>query len=269
MFKNALTKANYSKLFRNRNFIVIKETTSNLLNKFPKRCLSSATGTAETANSKENVNVNEIRINKKDLKYFYPIRGIPQFTNGLCSVFEYSAEVSKQDESGEYQRLPQVPYEIKEHALKGFYYTFFLVWVGRVLSNFSLPYSVVLTHYYPLIPLGVFSYQYLSSLWYMSNAVTAIKLKEDGLKVVFEFKNFRQNIEVEIWRIQKDKTENFFNECYAEPFLYPITLDYSDIYGEYSLRNKKRVYLYGDSFKCIKDGEIFRAILNGENIQLK
>lgn len=258
MFKNVLF---LSKLNKNSNLLkpISIRQLSSLINKFPRHNFS----TAATSQEKE------IKVNKKDIKYFYPIKGIPQFTNGLYTVFEYTPEAVKSDKHGEYQRLPQVPYEIKEHALKGFYYTFFLVWVGRMISNFALPYSVALTHVYPMIPLGVFSYQYLSSLWYMSNAVTAIRLKEDGLKVVFEFKQIRKNLEVEIWRLQKEKPEKFFNECYAEPFLYPISIDYSDIYGEYSLKSKQTVYLYGDSFKCIKDGEIFRAIVNAESIQLK
>lgn len=262
MFKHVLSIP-----YMNKNLIFTKgkisfKQVSILINKIPKNFFS-------TASTHKTESINEIKINKRELKYFFPIKGIPQFTNGSYTVFEYAPESVKSDEDGNYQRLPQVPYEIKEHALKGFYYTFFLVWVGRVLSNFTLPFSTTLTHVYPLIPLGVFSYQYLSTLCYMSNAVTAIRLKEDGLKVVLEFKNFRKNLEVEIWRIQKGKQETFFNECYAEPFLFPITIDYTDIYGEYSLRNKQTVYLYGDSFKCIKDGEIFRAILNSESIQLK
>ena len=261
MFKNVLI---LSKLNGHIAFKTIStRDISMILNKIPKKYFSA------TASTEKSNNVKEIKINPKDIKYFYPIKGLPQFTNGLYSVFEYTEEPSKTDEAGEYQRLPQVPYEIKEHALKGFYYTFFLVWVGRMLSNFALPYTMALTHVYPLIPLSVFSYQYLSSLWYMSNSVTSIRLKEDGLKVIFEFKHFRKNLEVEIWRIQKENSEKFFNECYAEPFLYPITIDYSDVYGEYSLRSKQKLYLYGDSYKCIKDGEIFRAILNSESIQLK
>jgi hypothetical protein len=212
----------------------------------------------------------EIKISDKEKKFFFPIKGIPTFDSGLFTVFEYTPAKLENDNNGEFQKLPQVPYEIKEHALKGFIYTFFLMVAGRALTNFtSLSLFYNGTSLFPFIPLGVFFYQYSSALWYMYNAVSVIRLKEDGLTVILEFKNFRRPIEVEIWRISKNKSENFFSECYSEPFLFPITLDYNDKYGEYSLFNKKTVYLYGDSHSCIKHGEMFRAILNSQSIKLK
>lgn len=212
----------------------------------------------------------EIRISSKGNGVFYPIRGIPVLENGTYTIFQYKAPSLEKDEEGEFKKLPQVPYEIKEHALKGFVYTFFLVWVGRLLSNFS--YSALFINsctLYPIIPLSVFSYHYLRPIHYMANAITSIKLKEDGQTVIFEFKNFRKPLEVEIWRIKKGKEENFLHECYSEPFLFPITIDYNDIYGKYSLFNKKQYFLYGDSNECIKHGEILRAILNAQDIKLK
>ena len=212
----------------------------------------------------------EIKITPKERKMFYPIKGLPEFKNGVFTVFEYQASRVEQDEKGHFQKLPQVPYEIKEHALKGFIYTFFLVWAGRLFSNFSLSFfnSWGISPF-PYIPLGVFTYHYLRPLYYMANAISAVRLKEDGTTVIFEFKNIRKPLEVEIWRISKNKEENFLNECYTEPFLFPITIDYTDIYGEFSLRSKRKFYLYGDSNSCIKHGEILRAILNSESIKLK
>jgi hypothetical protein len=211
----------------------------------------------------------EIRISSKGKGIFYPIREIPKFENGVFTVFEYKqAEIAKDDE-GVFKKLPQVPYEIKEHAFKGFIYTFFLIWGGRFLSNFSFNalnmWSFTL---YPFIPLTVFTYHYLRPLHYMANAITAIRLKEDGQTVIFEFKNFRKPLEVEIWKIQKGKEENFLLECYSEPYLFPITIDYNDVYGKFSIFNQKRFFIYGDSNACIKHGEILRAVLNSQNIKL-
>jgi hypothetical protein len=211
----------------------------------------------------------EIRISSKGKGVFYPIREIPKFEKGIFTVFEYKPAESLIDEEGEYKKLPQVPYEIKEHALKGFIYTFFLIWGGRLLSSFSLNalnmWSITM---YPVIPLSVFTYHYLRPLHYMANAITAIRLKEDGQTVIFEFKNFRKPLEVETWRIQKGKEENFLHECFSEPFLFPITIDYNDIYGKFSIFNEKKFFIYGDSNVCIKHGEILRAILNSQNIKL-
>lgn len=212
---------------------------------------------------------NEIKFASTEKPYFYPIKGAPKFESGKYTVFQYEKPQLESDADGSFIKLPQVPYEIKEHALKGFIYTFFLIWGGRLLSNFSNSFlNAWGSSAFPLIPLGVFSYHYLRPVYYMANAVTNIKLNEDGKTVIFEFKNLRSPIEVEIWRISKGREETFLNECYSEPFLFPVNIDYTDIYGEYSLRSKRRFYIYGDSNKCIKDGEIFRAIINSQSIKL-
>ena len=212
----------------------------------------------------------EIRIQMNETKEFFPIRGLPEFTNGKFTVFEYQQEPVKKDEQGEYQRLPQVPYEIKENALKGVLYTFFLTIAGRLGSNWSLKFITTGTTVYPFIPATLFTYFYGRSLWYMYNSVTGIHLKEDGKTVILSFKNNLQSPkEVEISRITKKKEENFLNECYTEPFLFPIQVDYTDKYGQYSLRNKRTFYLYGDFHSCINHGEILRAILNSQNVKTK
>jgi hypothetical protein len=212
----------------------------------------------------------EIRIQTKDTKPFLPIRGIPEFNNGLFTVFEYKPETEKKDNLGTYQRLQQVPYEIKENALKTFLYTFFLTAFGRLMSNYSLIFQTTQSTMFPYYPASIFVYFYSKSLWLMYNSVTGIYLKDDGQKVVLEFKNnLRPKLEVDIWRIKKKKEENFLLECFTEPFLFPIEVDYTDVYGSYSLRDKKTFYLYGDSQGNIKHGEILRALLNSQPIKVK
>ena len=212
----------------------------------------------------------EIRIKTTEVKEFYPIRGIPEFKNGVSSIFEYQQEPVKSDDKGLYQRLPQVPYEIKEYSLKTFIYTFFLTAGGRLFSSFTPYFNTPYATFYPYIPATIFAYFYGKTMWIMYNSVTSIQLKEDGKTVIFNFKNNLQGpLEVEIFRIMKKKEENFLLECYTEPFLFPIEVDYTDIYGPYSLKNKRTLYLYGDSHKCIKNGEILRAIINSQNIKLK
>jgi hypothetical protein len=212
----------------------------------------------------------EIRIQPKETQQFYPIRGVPEFKNGLFTVFEYKAETEKKDNEGVYHRLQQVPYEIKENSLKTFVYTFFLTVLGRFISNYSVVFQTSQATFFPYYPASIFVYFYSRTLWLMYNSITAVHLKEDGQKVVFEFKNnLKSKLEVDIWRIKKKKEENFLLECYVEPFLFPIEVDYTDVYGKYSLRDKRTFYLYGDSSATIKHGEILRAILNSQSIKLK
>jgi hypothetical protein len=212
----------------------------------------------------------EIRIPAKESQQFYPIRGVPEFKNGLFTVFEYQAEPEKKDNQGVYQRLQQVPYEIKENSLKTFVYTFFLTAFGRFLSNYSTIFHTSHATLFPYYPASIFAYFYGKTMWLMYNSIVAVHLKEDGQKVVFEFKNgLKPKLEVDIWRIRKKKEENFLLECYVEPYLFPIEVDYTDIYSKYSLRDKRTFYLYGDGTACVKHGEILRAILNAQSIKVK
>lgn len=208
----------------------------------------------------------EIKIKADSNKIFYPSRGPIDFKDNKFTIFQYEPEPIRKDEIGTYQRLPQVPYEIKENALKGFLYTFFLAWGGRFLSSLSDSFLLSLGTTFHFIPAAVFVFFYSRTLNLMYNAVTAIKLKEDGKTVILEFK-LRKSIEVEIKRILKNKEENFLMECYSEPFLFPLILDYTDVYSAYSLKSKRTVYLYGDSKDCIKNGELLRAVINGQTIK--
>ncbi len=212
----------------------------------------------------------EIRIKNSEKEQFFPIKEIPQFTKGYFTIFEYTEEPIKEDEKGLFQRLPQVPYEIKEHALKGTLYTFFLTFLGRFSAALKLsPLKILNLKVFPHFVASVGLYHILRPIWYMYNAVTKIELSEDGHKVRFEFKNgIKRPLEVEISRLYKRKEENFLNECYSEPFLFPLEIDNFDIKGEYSLTGKRIVYLYGDSHKCIRHGEILRAVINGQTIKL-
>ena len=199
----------------------------------------------------------EIHIKSTTVDQFYPIRGLPEFQNGLFTVFD-----NKQLDN-------KVPYLIKEYSTKGFLYTFFLIWGGRYIAAYSSAKIVSYSMFYSFIPAGVFSFFYGKIVWTMMNAVTTIRLKENGTHVILEFKNFLPSLEVEISRLKKVESETIYNECYFEPNLYPIDIDYEDVYGKFSFRSKRRVYLYSDSHESIRNGEIFRAIINGQNIRLK
>jgi len=220
--------------------------------------------------NENNSNPPEIRIKYTEKDQFFPIREIPQFQNGYFTIFEFEQESVQKDENGLFQRLPQVPYEIKEHALKGVLYTFFLTFLGRFSSAMKLaPIKIFNIKLFPHFVASVAAYHTLRPLWYMYNAVTRIQLSEDGMRVRLEFKNgLKKPVDVEIHRLYKKKKENFLNECYSEPFLFPVEIDNTDVKGVYSLLAKRTVYLHGDSHRCIKHGEILRAVINGQSIKL-
>ena len=212
-------------------------------------------GSAESINKNKS---NEINVKSDEKNYHYPIRGFPKFENGLYTVFKYQPS----------ERLPLIPYEIKECAMKGFLYTFFLTWGGRVAAS-TLAVSTSVGVFIPWFTAGIFAFQYGRAVNYMLNAITSIKLKENGTHVIFEFKNLRRPLEVEIWRIAKKKEiEVVIQESFAEPYLLPIEINYDDITGIQSLRSRKTFYIYGDSHSCIKDGELLRAIVNSQSIKL-
>lgn len=194
-------------------------------------------------------------------EYFVPSQALANINDNGLSIFKFEPAVA--DETG-FVKLPQVPYEIKEHALKGFLYTFFLTIIGRMIAAFGTvsSYSV-----FPFIPAGVFFFQYSKSLLYLFNSVTEISLLKDGQNVRLSFK-FRPDMTISISQIIKKQEENFLNECFTEPTLYPIQINRVNEYGKYSLRSHLTVYLYSDSHKCIKNGEILRAILNNQPIKL-
>ena len=174
----------------------------------------------------------------RDGGLFMPSRPLEFSENGKLCIFEYKEP--KPDETG-FVKLPQVPYEIKEHSLKGFLYTFFLTFFGRAIgSNYLNPMAYT---YFPFVPAAVFTYHYSKALWYMINSVTKVELLNCGSRVKLHFK-FLPAMEVNINQLIKKKEENFLNETYTEPFLYPVQLNLTEKYGKYSFRSHKLVYLY-------------------------
>jgi hypothetical protein len=195
-------------------------------------------------------------------EYFVPSQQLEPIDKEGLTIFKFSEPIPDKDG---FVKLPQFPYEIKEYAFKGFVYTLFLTWGGRFLSGLSIPGNYTI---FPFIPFGVFLYQYGNALWLMYNAVTEVRLLGDGKTLRLFFK-FRQSVDVSISQLVKKKEENFLNECYSEPMLYPIQINQTEKYGKYSFRSHWTVYLYADSHEAIKYGEILRAAINNQPIQLE
>lgn len=88
----------------------------------------------------------------------------------------------------------------------------------------------------------------------MSNAVTRVDLHEDGKSVTLTFKTGGTQT-VHIKDIKKKKHEKDLVQTFEECYLFPIEVKAGGSASTY--------YLYGAGQEAIKNGEIFRAIING------
>lgn len=202
--------------------------------------------------------------NTKFNELYVPSRELPKIESEGLVIFKY--EAPKADEDG-YVKLPQVPYEIKECALKGFLYTFFLTLAGRMASGLHYILAASSTTIFPFVPATVFLYQYLKPLWWMYNVVDEVRLLPSGkdIKLIYRYQNPKI---VRISNLIKKREETFLNQCFTEPFLFPVQMNQSEEYGKFSLRSHRMFYLYADTHKSIKNGEILRAVLCNQPIKL-
>ena len=91
---------------------------------------------------------------------------------------------------------------------------------------------------------------------YLGHAITRIDLQDDGTTVTVTFKT-GGSVDLNIKDIMKSEHEKELVQTFEEGFLFPI-----------DVANKKKYYIYGAGQEAIKNGEIFRAIINGQSIKL-
>ena len=164
---------------------------------------------------------------------YTPLRPIT-FTNGKYLVYQQSIK-----------GVRQMPYELKEISIRNA----IGVIVGEVASTMSYPFSIMSTLFVVNYVIQVFRK--------MNKAITEIELLEGGKEVMMK-KKIGGKIRVAISDIKKLEDESKLMPTYAEPYLFPI---------EVSLKNmKKTFYIYGQGFEPIKNGEVFRAIINGKEV---
>ena len=90
----------------------------------------------------------------------------------------------------------------------------------------------------------------------MSRAITHMELLEDGSRVTIKLKSGGSRT----WNIndiRKGANEKELVTTFADPYLFPI-----DVKGE------GRFYFYGHGHQAIKDGELFRAVINGKSVEV-
>ncbi|CAI2380689.1 unnamed protein product [Moneuplotes crassus] len=169
-------------------------------------------------------------------QYFYnPTKSI-DIRGGTFTVFD-----NTKASEGQYVS----PYEVKETITKN---TIGII-VSMVIEHSLIPMYFIPSTYFAINMLYRVSQ-------YMTRAVNQVVLLKCGTKVQVTFKLGGS----ETWNINdisKNIDEKALVETFAEPYLFPITV-----------KNKGTYYLYGHGHSAIKDGEIFRAIINGRSISL-
>ena len=111
----------------------------------------------------------------------------------------------------------------------------------------------------PMYPLGqaFFCVNYTYTVWnLMTKAVTKIDLLEDGQKVNLTFGKINKTLTVAIKDIQKVENERALVETFEEAMHFPIRV------------GKETFYIHGQGMEAVKNGELFRAIINGQSIKL-
>ena len=141
-----------------------------------------------------------------------------------------------------------VPWEVKESTFKNA--------MGIVGVN-------MVSMIYPLGPLYMlanasFSFNYVLTVTrLMSNAVTKVDLNDDGKSVSLTFGRTQGKVvTVQIKDIQKQAHERTLVETFEESSMFPIKV------------GKSTYYLNGPGQEAIKNGEVFRAIINGQSIKV-
>lgn len=89
-----------------------------------------------------------------------------------------------------------------------------------------------------------------------SKAVTKVVLLEGGKQVEFTARALGRTTTVNIKDIQKEAHEKTLVETYEESTMFPLNV------------GGTTYYLNGQSQECVKNGELLRAIINGQSIKM-
>ncbi len=174
--------------------------------------------------------------------YYTPIRKV-NFVDGKSTIFH-------QDTSP--NQIKFVPWEIKETTLKNFLGVFGFVALDYLFHPGALIYSIGTMS---------FGFNWIYRVYsYLGYAITKIDLHEDGRTVTVTFKTGGSTT-LKVKDIHKKAHEKELVQTFEEGFLFPVEVPTGE--------NKKLTYyIYGASHEAVKNGEVFRAIINGQSIKL-
>lgn len=170
--------------------------------------------------------------------FYTPVRPVA-FKNGKAAVFA-------QETSPNTPRY--VPYEVKETTIKNF-----MGVMGVVIFDYLFAPGA---GYYTVGALS-FGLNWIYRVYgYMGNAITHIDLHEDGKTVSVRFKTGGTAM-FKVKDIMKKRHEKELVQTFEEGFLYPI-----------EVQGQGQFYIYGAGQDAVKNGELFRAIINGQAVKL-
>lgn len=140
-----------------------------------------------------------------------------------------------------------MPWELKETTIKNSLGAFGIVTLDYLFSWGPMFYN---------LGTAWFGLHWLYRVYsYMGYAITKIDLHEDGKSVTVTFKTGGITT-LKIKDITKKQHEKELVQTFEEGFMFPIEVPKGK-------DGKLTYYIYGSSQEAIKNGEIFRAIING------
>eukprot|EP00347_Sterkiella_histriomuscorum_P001974 403369954 len=179
-----------------------------------------------------------------DDNFFYtPVREV-KFQNGVSEIFN-----NNDLQSGEPK---YTPWELKETTLKNFLGVFGLVSMNYFLGLPPFAYS---------LGTAFFGINWMNTVYgYMGHAIVKIDLHEDGKNITITYK-FGNKQTLRIKDIVKLQHEKELIQTFEEGFMFPVSVPTS-------ADKSQTLYIYGSSQEAIKNGEVFRAIINGQAIKV-
>ena len=171
--------------------------------------------------------------------FYTPVRKV-NFVNGRSTIFHQPQNLAT-----------SVPWEVKETTVKNSLGVIGMVVIDYLFAPGTGLYTVgALT----------FGLNWIYRVYgYMGNAINRIDLHEDGKTVSVTFKTGGSST-FKVKDILKKLHEKELVQTFEEGFLFPIEVTSG---GKSNL-----YYIHGSGQEAIKNGELFRAIINGQAIKL-
>jgi len=169
---------------------------------------------------------------------WYTPTGPVQFSGKSLTVFD--ADATKE------RRF--APWEVKEATIKN---SFGLLGVYMFDAVFSMGQGYAFAQ-------AFFCINYARSVWnLMGSAVTKMALLDNGKQVELTFgRASGATVVVNIKDIKKLAHEKTLVDTFEESSMFPIQV------------GQTTYYIHGQGQECIQNGEVFRAIINGQSIKV-
>ena len=168
---------------------------------------------------------------------FYTPTNKPAFSSGNNFVVFNSDDINE-------RRF--VPFEMKENIFKHAMGVGGAMMLGQLVQLGGIPYFAS----------ACFVLNGTYRAWQMmGSTVRKIELHPDGKTVSF-YPAVASKFDVAIKDIKKLKHEKNLLDTFEEAYLFPVEI------------NGKKWLLHGNGHESVKNGEVFRAILNGQSIKL-